>query len=184
MTTIRITGRSDRRCMSPDPHPELAEAVTVSRFWRLVDMGGPDECWKWLGDVNRDNYGVFTYHGRRHGAHELALSFTTGEMRLANLDTCHSCDNPPCVNPSHLRFDTRASNVADMVKRGRANNAPAKLTEAEVVLMRERRAAGARQADLAAQFGVGDGLVSMIVRGLRWAEAGGPIQTTNTKKAA
>ena len=35
---------------------------------------------------------------------------------------------------------------------------------------------GARQKDLAQQFGISDGQVSMIVRGQRWAAAGGPIE--------
>lgn len=43
--------------------------------------------------------------------------------------------------------------------------------------MRERRAAGARRKDLAEQYGIADGQVSMIVRGHRWPTAGGPIQT-------
>ena len=167
--------RNDRRRVSADPHPALAEAVTVSRFWRLVDQRGPDECWPWLGDKD-DDYGVFYYDGRMRRAPELAMSFTTGERRIPQLDTCHSCDNPPCCNPAHLRFDTRLSNVRDMHERGRANPT-SKLTAEDVVLIRERRASGARQKDLAEQFGISDGMVSEIVRGIRWQSAGGPIQS-------
>ena len=165
-----------RRQVAADPHPELAEAVTVSRFWRMVDTSDPNGCWPWLGLADRDGYGIFTYRGKRRPAHEMALSFSTGELRHAKFDTCHSCDNPACCNPSHLRFGTRASNVAEMYARGRENN-PSKLTAEAVVLMRERRALGARQQDLAEDFGITAGLVSQIVRGLRWANAGGPIQT-------
>lgn len=168
---------NDRRRVSADPHPDVVEAVTVSRFWRLVDTGAPDDCWEWQGDTRGGGYGVFFYRGRVRGAHELALTFTTGEVRLDELDTCHSCDNPPCCNPAHLRFDTRQSNVQDMVDRGRATKGATKLTPEDVALIRRRRAAGARQKDLAEQFGITDGQVSMIVRGLRWADAGGPIQT-------
>lgn len=167
--------RNDRRRVSADPHPSLRDAVAVSRFWRMVDQRDPDGCWPWLGDDDQ-GYGVFFYQGRLRRAPELALSFTTGEQRLPGLDTCHSCDNPPCCNPAHLRFDTRRSNVADMHERGRANPA-SKITAEQVVLIRQRRAAGARQKDLAEQFGITDGQVSMIVRGLRWVDAGGPIQT-------
>lgn len=109
-------------------------------------------------------------------AHEMALSFTRGEKRIDTLDTCHSCDHPLCCNPNHLRFDTRASNVQEMHDRGRAARG-GKLTDEQIVLIRERRAAGARQKDLAEQFGVTDGLISMIVRGLRWPNVEGPIQT-------
>lgn len=171
--------RNDRRRVSADPHPTLAEAVTVSRFWRLINQRDPAECWPWLGDTDRDGYGTFHYRGRMRGAHELALSFTTGEQRLPDLDTCHSCDNPSCCNPAHLRFDTRLSNVRDMHERGRHRRAT-KLTAAQVVQLRQRRAAGARQKDLAEQYGITDGQVSMIVRGQRWPDAGGPIQPERT----
>ena len=167
--------RNDRRRVSVDPHPDLAQAVSVSRFWRLINQRGPGDCWPWMGDTDQ-GYGVFFYQGRMRRAPELALSFTTGEQRLPELDTCHSCDNPPCCNPAHLRFDTRQSNVAEMHERGRARSS-SKLTANQVVLMRQRRAAGARQKDLAEQFGITDGQVSMIVRGHRWPNAGGPIQT-------
>ena len=164
------------RHVNNHPHPTLADAVSVSRFWRNVDIAGEGECWEWRGDADQDGYGIFYWHDRRRPAHELALSFTTGERRLPELDTCHSCDNPACCNPSHLRFDTRASNVADMVARGRAGAPGRKLADEQIVMMRQRRANGARQKDLADQFGVTDGLVSMIVRGIRWPHVGGPIE--------
>ena len=167
--------RNDCRRLNLDPHPDLAEAVTVTRFWRLVDQRGVAECWPWTGDA-RKGYGCFFYQGKMRGAHELALSFTTGEKRHPGLETCHSCDNPICCNPAHLRFDTRLSNVRDMHDRGRSNCAT-KITDSQVVLMRQRRAAGARQKDLAEQFGITDGQVSMIVRGIRRASAGGPIES-------
>ena len=107
------------------------------------------------------------------GAHELALTFKSGEVRLPNLDTCHSCDNPPCCNPRHLRFDTRQSNVDDMVRAGHHHRVP----DALVRLIRERRAAGAAQADLAFQYGVSQAFVSNVINGRTRREAGGPIGT-------
>jgi hypothetical protein len=164
-----------RRNPNKHANPTLRDAVDVTRYWDLVQRGKDDECWPWTGEVDRDGYGVFYWHGKKYGAHELALSFTTGEVRLPRLDTCHSCDNPPCCNPRHIRFDTRLSNVREMFERGRDNH-HSKLTKDLVVLMRERRAAGARQKDLAEQFGITDGLVSMVIRGVRWPDAGGPIE--------
>lgn len=165
-----------RRTPNQRPAAHLADAVSTTRFWSLVQRGDPSDCWPWGGDTDRNGYGVFVFQGKKYGAHELALSFTTGEARIPKLDTCHSCDRPDCVNPAHLRFDTRRANVADMIARGRAPR-PGRLTDAEIVTIRERRAAGARQIDLARDFGVTNGHISMIVRGKQWADAGGPIET-------
>lgn len=164
-----------RRNPNPRPAPHLADAVSVTRFWSLVQRGTADDCWEWTGDKDRNGYGVFCFQGKKYGAHELALSFTTGEARLPKLDTCHSCDRPECVNPAHLRFDTRRANVADMIARGRAARS-GKLTDEEIITIRERRAAGARQVDLARDFGMSHGQISMIVRGKRWPNVGGPIE--------
>ena len=172
-----------KRCPNPHPHPDYADAVAITRFWSLVKKTEPGNCWLWQGDTNHNGYGVFVYQGRKHPAHELALSFTTGEKRLDALDTCHVCDNPPCCNPTHLRFDTRLSNVREMYERGRAAR-PGRLTDEQVVLMRERRAAGALQKDLARDFGITDGQVSLIIRGLRWKDVGGPIETKRQYRRA
>ena len=167
-----------RRGVNPHAHPSLAVAVQVSRFWRSVDVRGEDDCWPWRGDT-RDGYGVYYFDGRMVQAHELARSFTTGEKRLAGLDTCHSCDNPPCCNPQHLRFDTRQANVDEMHDRGRAligeRHPASRLDNAKVRLIRERRANGALQRDLAVEYGVSNAYISEIVNGLVWQDAGGPI---------
>lgn len=176
----RTTKFANNRHVNNDPHPSLSDAVSVSRFWRNVDVRENNQCWPWTGLMDRKGYGVFTWHGCRRPAHEMALSFTTGELRLKGLDTCHSCDNPSCCNPHHLRFDTRAGNVADMIERGR--NAPRrKLTDEDIVTIRQRRANGARQKDLADQFGVTNGQISMIVRGVRRPNVGGPIESVRAQ---
>lgn len=170
-----------RRSTARDPHPMFTDAVSVSRFWSLVDTSG--DCWKWQGDTDRNGYGIFQFRGKRFGAHELALSFTTGEKRAEGFDTCHSCDNPACCRPAHLRFDSRLSNVREMHERGRAARS-GRLTDEQVYEIRIRRESGARQKDLARDYGITDGQVSMIVRGLRWPDAPGPIATNHHRRGA
>lgn len=164
----------------------LTDAVKVTAFWMNVGRQGDDECWLWNGYRDEDGYGRFFIGGRMVGAHELALTFTTGERRLPRLDTCHSCGNPPCCNPRHLRFDTRKSNTDDTVRMGRNNPFPRRLDDGTVRIIRERRQAGASQDDLAAQYGVSASYISQIVNGLARVDAGGPIaqQRTYHRRAA
>lgn len=160
-------------------------AVRVTEFWQSVSIRGDDECWPWMGYLNEDGYGEFFFAGKMYGAHELAVTFTTGEIKDPALDTCHSCDDPPCCNPGHLRFATRLENVADMIKRDRVRAGSAhpfaKLTEAAVVEIRVRRANGAMQKTLAADYSVSEAYISTIVNGLTWVRAGGPITGTSKR---
>jgi hypothetical protein len=176
---IKQRGLPARRKVNADPHPSLDEAVAVSRFWRSVDVREDDQCWPWKGDQDGKGYGIFTYRGVRRPAHELARSFSVGELRPHGFDTCHSCDVPLCCNPMHLRFGTRQENVNDMWERGRGLRGDAhpdvKVSDHLVREIRERRALGARQADLAAEYGVSAAYVSEIVNGLVRQDAGGPI---------
>lgn len=151
----------------------LDAATRVTEFWMNVAISDDDaECWPWLG-YTEDGYGRFFWNKRMVGAHELALTFSTGESRAPGLDTCHRCNNPICCNPHHLRFDSRASNVADMLAAGRGR--PGRFTDEQITTMRVRYAHGASQMNLARDYGITNGLVSQIVRGLRYRSAGGPI---------
>lgn len=76
------------------------------------------------------------------------------------------------VNPSHLELGTQAENMADAVERHRiatgARNARTKFTDDEVAEIRRRWADdGARQVDLAAEFGVSTSHISRICTGQR-----------------
>ena len=57
-----------------------------------------------------------------------------------------------------------------------------RLSDEQVRRMREAFAAGARQTDLAAEYGVGQNTVSSIVRGKTRADAGGPISAPSARK--
>jgi hypothetical protein len=52
----------------------------------------------------------------------------------------HSCDNPSCINPNHLKIGTQIDNIKDRVKKGRSayyeSNGNAKLTEKDVEFIR------------------------------------------------
>lgn len=94
------------------------------RFWSLVDCRSEDECWVFTGTKNFRGYGVFSHRAADGSAtyalaHRLAWVISNPDESIGSKFILHSCDNPPCVNPAHLRPGTTAENMRDMALRGR-----------------------------------------------------------------
>ncbi len=131
-----------------------------------------DGCWEWAGTLFSNGYGRF----KGVGAHRVAYRLAHGGIP-AGYFICHRCDNPRCVNPSHLFAGTHADNMADMVAKGR--NAPprlsgehhgcAKLNRTQVAEIRSRYASGGvTYRSLAADYGVSNTNIRQIVIGRKW----------------
>lgn len=91
------------------------------RFWSKVNK--TDTCWIWVGarKSGKFNYGKIGAGGAKNGwrrAHIVAWELTRG-LVPHGLYVLHNCDNPPCVNPHHLRLGTLKDNSRDMVERNR-----------------------------------------------------------------
>lgn len=162
------------------PAANLARSAAI--FWAKVDRSG--ECWLWQGGLDKDGYGKFQVTLSRAGlpprahtpqrhvrAHHFAYELAHGAPVFGAL-LMHSCDNPRCVRPEHLRIGTPAENYADSARKGRntrgERNARAKLTAESVRAIRAGLAAGARLVDLARQHGVTATTILGIARGRIW----------------
>lgn len=115
-----------------------ADCDAVRAFWLNVAQKGIGDCWLWLGARNpkkNGNYGFFAYQAGRYPAHRFSwLSQNRDSLirsdcsprerleaavRFSKRVVRHDCDNPPCVNPHHLRIGSVAANAQDASKRGR-----------------------------------------------------------------
>lgn len=134
------------------------------RFWAKVQKSSPDQCWLWTGsrysDAPTKCYGIFaTGKGLSDRAHRIAYELTYGRVP-SDYVVMHTCDNPACVNPQHLRVGTQRENMTDMRNKNRqyvcrgTEVTRAKLTEKDVWDIRVSHANGATFKSLARKYGL------------------------------
>ncbi len=148
--------------------------TTEDRFYAKVAYSG--DCWLWTAATFTNGYAAFRVGDRQCRAHRWAYEHFSGPIPDGAV-VMHRCDVKRCVNPAHLTIGTQAENQADMTSKGRGRtgwrngwrtNAP-KLTATDAEAIRQRYVRGkVRQADLAAEYGVTQTMVSRIVRGAAW----------------
>lgn len=150
-------------------------AKAIMRFWKKIDRRGENECWPWTASTSngRPAYAVVVDGQRRNvKAYRCAFFLTHGRWPAEHLHILHSCDNPLCCNPAHLREGTQAENMLDAktrrrVRCGRAHWA-AKLDDDKVRDIRRLGAEGCSRAEIASRFGVSDGPIKAILEGRTW----------------
>jgi len=155
-------------------------AVDLKRFFEKFVPGPEDDCWTWTGAVKAGwgGYGKFYYQGKLIGAHVAAWEIANRKTVPKRWVVCHTCDNPPCVNPLHLFPGTFRDNMIDMWTKGRARpngmnakgsrNPQSVFKEADIPVIRQMISDGTTQTAIAKQFGVTVQAVNRIHRGRAW----------------
>lgn len=132
-----------------------------------------DECLPWPFSKNPAGYGLISFRGAHMNASRAMCIVAHGEPETPGLDAAHSCGkgNQGCVNPRHLRWDTRSGNFSDMVEHGTARrgelNPLAKLTADDIAEIRALRGM-ISQREIGLRFSIDPSNVSHIQRGKSW----------------
>lgn len=89
-------------------------------------------CWEWQG-AKSYGYGVIMRNRERLRVHRVSYELWCDTIP-DGMVLRHKCDNPGCVNPTHLEPGTQAENIQDIVVRGRHGRK--KLTKHQVEAIR------------------------------------------------
>ncbi len=151
-----------------------------SRFEKYVIPEPNTGCWLWTGFSGHCGYGRINIARKSKLAHR--VSYELYKQKIPDgLCALHKCDTPACVNPNHIFIGTKADNIADMVKKGRARNiiyrkgeeafAGAKLTWKIVRRIRNiYKEENISQAALAKRFKISQSMVCFIITNRNWID--------------
>ena len=142
-----------------------------------TEIDDENGCHNWTHYINNCGYALvvnrfYKEHGRATG-HQLSWIAHKGEIP-AGMCVLHKCDNRRCINPEHLWVGTQAENMRDMIEKGRdvrrkgSDAAGAKLTDAQVRLIRLARLAGITTKVLGDAFAITPGHVSAVALRRKW----------------
>lgn len=149
-------------------------APPEERFWRFVEK--TDQCWKWTGKKN-NGYGVLSKGAKFDGyflAHRFSWEMHNAEKIPEGMVVMHSCDNPGCTNPAHLKIGTPKDNTKDMIEKGRKKTiASFGLKNGQSVLSDEKvrfiRSSELSSASLAKDLKVSESCINGVRSGRTWS---------------
>lgn len=186
LTKAGVAWLGERECAAAlfsslnDPHGLLIglDPSIFVKFYRYSPIGRPNnECWEWFGPVSDRCYGRLNCQKGFVYATHLAL-LIDGRPLPPDKEPCHTCDNPPCINPTHLFIGSRSDNMKDCYGKGRRQSAfarfigtknhKAKLDAGQIRQIRSLRADGKTQKHIADIFDIDPSTVAQIVNGKTW----------------
>lgn len=170
----------------------------TDRFWAKVNKDGPvpehmselGQCWVWTAYCDKKGYGAFCVgRSKMDRSHRVSWTMHFGEIPADTPCVLHHCDNPACVNPSHLFVGTNSDNNADMMAKGRgvfvrgdahgfrkhpethshgSAHHRALLIEEDIPEVRRRRREGETLRSIGRRFGVHECTIVDVIKGRTW----------------
>ena len=148
----------------------------LNNFWEKVKK--TDNCWLWMGSrfttrnkESENAYGNIRLNHKNYKTHRIAWELYNGPIPHGLL-VLHSCDNPPCVNPSHLWLGTAKDNAIDRANKSRGQFGTkvynSKLNEGKVISILELYFNRKPRKEIANTFKVSKGTIQGIIEGRYW----------------
>jgi len=135
---------------------------------------GANGCIEWQGATGKRGHGRIHWNRKFYSPHCVIWVASHGQIEQGKL-VCHKCDNPRCVNITHLFLGTFLDNVQDMDAKGRravvvgAANKLATHSDADVIDVRARWLEGLSHRQIAKQAGYSKSFVQKVLGGDAWS---------------
>lgn len=129
-------------------------------------------CWIWVGCLSKHGYGKTNIRLRKLPAHRAFYELFKGPIPPGKC-VCHTCDNPPCVNPDHLWVGTNKENLVDMIKKKRQIYGHTKVSFGTIKAIRKSK--NITYVDLGKKYGISNVQAKNIKLGISWPIAKGEL---------
>ena len=154
-------------------HDDLNTAYLLWKISRKITVSSSG-CWEWQGSKVQNGYGRIGNNKKDELVHRLVYRLCVSEI-APSIMVCHKCDNPSCLNLSHLFPGTASDNSRDAVAKGRnylpcrkGGSKARKLSDDNVRDIRRRADAREKVGDLAREFNVSPSVITSVIRRHRY----------------
>lgn len=149
--------------------PGMSNAQVVNHILEKTVINESSGCMIWQGATNGTGYGSLLYDGRIWVTHVLVQTILVGP-RPDGMDCCHSrdCVSRRCVNPDHLRWDSRQANMIDAREVGTIANQ--RLSREDVTEIRAMIDSGEEPESVAERFDMTTHYLRRILRNDIWED--------------
>lgn len=135
--------------------------------WNVVQRDTPfadGPCWEWRGNRECGGYGRFSMNGKKVKTHRAAYETWVGPIP-EGMVVRHMCDNPPCINPEHLKLGTPKDNARDREEHGRDKNGNQRFSDEDILEIARLGLEGVSTKEIADRFSCSLSHVQRVISG-------------------